>query len=130
MACGCIVVFLMHLQGVVSQATVQKLAVEGLSSNVDILCDLDRRLQPFYWDIQGQIYELYAVPEIFTVRGHGALNIAAVDRRLNGWRFQCFSLYPTPDEVVKQGQITILTVVYGELTIVKYQDVDLGIYHL
>ena len=71
---------------------VLKRAIEHLSMNVDILCDLDRQLHPQYWEIQGRVYDLYSVPEIFEVRGHEAIRLATVDRRMDGWTFRCFTI--------------------------------------
>jgi hypothetical protein len=96
-------------------------AVERLSSNVNILCDLDRDSHPLYWIIQGQVYELYSVPRIFRVRGYEAITLTSVDRRMDGWVFQCFNVNPDNEEGLTPGLITTLTVVYGK---------DLSISHL
>ena len=52
------------------QTTFSKTAVEGVSRNINILCDLDRQFYPLYWKINEYIYDQYNVPEIFTVVGH------------------------------------------------------------
>lgn len=89
-------------------------AVEGLSMNVNILCDLDRQFHPLYWRIQEQIYDLYGVPAIFRVRGFEAITITSVDRRMDGWRFQCFTIDPSAEGGLKPGLVTTLTIVYGK----------------
>jgi hypothetical protein len=75
---------LLLLQEANSQGVTVKNVVEGLSTNVDILCGLDRQLHPQYWEIEGRVYDLYSVPEIFEVRGHEAVRLANVDRRMDG----------------------------------------------
>ena len=108
-----VVVFLLRLiSGQVS--TIRKTEVEGLSLNVDILCDLDRQFHPLYWDIQGRVYSLYTIPEIFIIRGHEAITLPTVDRRMDGWRFQCFTIDPRDEYSWNPGQITILSVIYSK----------------
>ena len=101
-------------QGSSTQEITEKTVVEGLSVNVDILCNIDRQLHPLYWKIQGKIYDLDSIPEFFDVHGHEALNLQNVDRRLNGWSFQCFTIDTSTSEGVYSGLITRLTVDYGE----------------
>ena len=69
-----------------------KQVLEGLSTNIDILCDLDRQLHPQYWEIRGRVYDLYSIPEVFEVRGHEAIRLPNVDRRMDGWTFRCFTI--------------------------------------
>ena len=95
------------------QTVVPKTVVEGFSTNVDILCDLDRQFHPLYWRVDGLVFDLYNVPELFEVVEHEALTIGVVDRRMDGWRFQCFTVNPTRQDDETPGQMTLLTVVYG-----------------
>ena len=97
-----------------NELTVDKVAVEGLSRNVDILCNLDRQFHPLYWKIQGQIYDLYSIPELFIIREHEAITIPTVDRRMDGWDFQCFTVDPRRENRLHPGQITNLTVLYSK----------------
>lgn len=106
------VILLLLLQQVTSQE-IPKTAVEGLSTNVDFLCDLDRQFNPLYWDIQGRVYDLYSIPALFTVRGHEGITLGDVDRRMNGWRFQCFTIDPSTEEGFNPGLVTILTVIFN-----------------
>ena len=112
------------LQASFQQATTStRDVVEGLNANIDILCDLDRQLHPVYWKIQEQVYDLYGLPEIFTLRGHEAISLATVDRRMDGWRLQCFSVDNTRPGGLNPGMITILQVIVinnGEPTICTY----------
>ncbi len=96
------------------QATTQTTAVEGRSRNVVILCDLDRSFHPLYWDIQGLVYDLYSIPKIFDVFTHEAITLPSVDRRMDGWRFQCFTVDLTNPEGLNPGLITTLTIFYGK----------------
>lgn len=96
-----------------SQVVVRKTLIEDVSINVDILCGLDRQFRPLYWDIQGRVYDLYSVPSVFSINEDGDLRIATVDRRIDGWRFQCFTVDPNNEEWLNPGQITIVAVIYG-----------------
>ena len=96
-----------------AQTTFAKTAVEGVSRNINILCDLDRQFHPLYWKINELIYDQYNVPQIFTVVGHEALVISDVDRRMDGWRFQCFTVNPSSSDGLTPGFVTILTIIYG-----------------
>ena len=95
------------------QQTVVIRVGEGISTNVNILCDLDRQFYPLYWRIQESIYDLYTVPEIFIVRDHEAITLPTVDRRMDGWRFQCFMVEPNNEDYINPGVITELSVIYG-----------------
>ena len=94
------------------QSLTVKRVLEGFSTNIDILCDLDLELHPQYWEIQGGVYDLYSVPEIFEVRGYEAITLANVDRRMNGWRFRCFTI--VNENNLNLGETTILEVVNGK----------------
>jgi hypothetical protein len=93
MACCSALFVLFVLHQASGQAVVPKVVlkgvVENVTTNVDIVCGLDH---PQYWKIQDRVYDLYGVPEIFEVRGHEALRLANVDRRMNGWTFLCFTI--------------------------------------
>ena len=90
---------------------IQRTVVEDLSTNIDIICNLDRQLHPLYWSIAGKVYELYSVPAIFTTTSPEAITLASVNRRMNGWRLLCFSVGAT-DHVIA-GVTTVLHVIYG-----------------
>ena len=94
--------------------TIVKRVFEGLSGNVDLLCNIGRQHQPQYWRIQERIYDLDSIPEFFLVQEHGGLRIPRVDRRLNGWRFQCFAIDFNTTEGMNPGQIIELNVFYGK----------------
>ena len=102
------------LKEVTSQEMIVKSVVEGLNTNTDILCNLDRQFHPLYWDIQGKIFDLGSIPSTFTVRGHEAISIPAVNRSMDGWRFQCFTIDLTSLDGLNHGLITILNVFFGE----------------
>ena len=105
-------VLLLQFEIAVSQATISVTAVEGRSINVAVLCDLDREFHPLYWEIEGRVYDLYSIPDVFLVMEHEALLIPEVDRRMNGWRFQCFTIDPNMEGNLNPGQITLLTVYF------------------
>ena len=83
---------------------IQKTALEGHTRTVDILCDLDQQIYPLYWNIQGKVYDLYSIPEIFEALDHEGIRLRIVDRRMDGWRFQCFTIGPNRAEGF--GQLT------------------------
>ena len=93
---------------------IQKTALEGHTRSIDILCDIDQQIYPLYWNIQGKVYDLYSIPEIFEELDHEGIRLMTVDRRMDGWRFQCFTIGPNNEEGLNFGQITTLTVVYGK----------------
>lgn len=95
------------------QETTEKRVVEGLSINVDVICDIDRQLRPYYWKIEGKIFDLESIPEFFDMQSDHVLTIHIVDRRLNGWSFQCFTIDLSTSEGIHPGLITILTVYYN-----------------
>jgi hypothetical protein len=91
--------------------------VEGLNSNVDIICNLDRQFHPLYWSIEDRIYELYHVPEIFSSISVEAITLESVSRRMDGWRLQCFAFDPSSENGRIAGIITTLDVLYGKLCV-------------
>lgn len=104
---------LLLLQQVAGQPSVEIRVVEGLSSNINIPCDLDRQFHPVYWKIQGRVYDLYSIPRIFEMISHESITLPTVDRRMNGWTFQCFAIDPA-NEGLNEGTYTTLTVLYGK----------------
>lgn len=87
--------------------------VEGESTNVNIICDLYRETGTLLWRIDGSVYYSDSVPQVFRAFGHAALTIESVDRRMDGWEFQCVVV--TKDSTVKYGQITVLRVLFGKV---------------
>ena len=87
--------------------------MEDLSTNIDIICNLDRQLHPLYWNITGKVYELYSVPAIFTTTSPEAITLASVNRRMNGWILFCFSVGVGVGHSVIAGATTVLHVIYG-----------------
>ena len=83
--------------------------VEGFSSNVNILCDLTRQPDPLYWRINGSVFDLYSVPAIFETDGFASLTIPTVNRHMDGWTFQCFTLSTQQRQIY--SQITVLSVI-------------------
>ena len=91
------------------QTPVVKTAVEGVSRNLAIVCDLSTFQ---YWKINELIYDKYNVPQIFTVEYEGIV-ISNVDRRMDGWRFQCFTVDPNSSDGLRSGSVFILAIIYG-----------------
>ena len=96
-----------------TECVVQRRVAEGVSTNVDIQCNLDRHLHPKYWIIQGRLFDLGNVPEVFTVTGDEVIRIREVDRRMNGWRPQCYSTDSTNGNDFNLGVLTVISVFYG-----------------
>lgn len=108
-----LLVFLVLQQTTSGQQSVQRRVVESLSININILCDLDRVFHPLYWKIQARVYDLDSIPEIFTMISDGSITLPMVDRRMDGWRFQCFTIDPNNEGGLNEGLITTLDVLYG-----------------
>ena len=94
--------------------TAHLVAVEGLSANVNILCNLDHETGPLYWRINGLVFDLYSVPEAFEAEGYVGLVIPRVHRGMDGWTFQCFTVADARNSYFNLGELTILTVIYSK----------------
>ena len=91
-------------------------AVEGISTNINIQCDLNRHNNALYWRINDRDYDLYSVPDIFIIDGYEVLTLKNVNRNMNGWRFFCFTVsIDSNNELrsIRRGQVAELTVVHG-----------------
>ena len=99
---------LILLQQVQGQSVVTQTVVEGISSYIDIICNLDRQFHPLYWRIQGRIYDLYNVPEMFTAISVEAITLGSVSRGMDGWTFQCFALDSTREGGLVNGVVNVL----------------------
>jgi hypothetical protein len=106
------ILFLVQLMMLPHIEGVRQTVVEGLSSNVDIICNLDRQFHPLYWSIADRIFELYNVPEIFSSISVEAITLGSVSRRMDGWRLQCFALDPSSENGRIAGVTTTLDVLY------------------
>ena len=93
------------------QPLIRKVVIEGINTNVDILCNLGREFYPQYWEIEGRVYDLYRLPEIFSVSANGGIRIKTIDRRMHDWRLKCFSIDPTSETDLIEGTTTVLNVV-------------------
>lgn len=102
------VIHLEKIQGITSTITV----VDGVSTNVNILCNLDEQANTIlYWNISGLVFDLSSIPDIFVINGHESITIPAVDRRMDNWTFQCCTVNPTG---VNLGITSSLRVLYGK----------------
>jgi hypothetical protein len=78
------------------QQIADQVAVEGLSTNIIIPCTLRLDVAPL-WIINGSVYELFSIPQIFLrgtipeVSSFAALVIPQVFLNLTGLTFQCAS---------------------------------------
>lgn len=100
------------------QQIIDQVAVEGLSTNINIQCSLGRQGVAPFWIINGSVHELFGIPSTFLpeitpavipiVDSYTALTIPVVTRELNDVTFQCgiFS-----DNGVIMGAITRIVVV-------------------
>ena len=90
----------------------------GLSTNINIQCNLNRQAAPPLWLINGTAYELFSIPFQFQpgiipeVNGYSALTIPKVSSSLDNLYFQC--IVASANGVVN-GSITRLIVVDGGL---------------
>lgn len=73
------------------------MAVEGVSTNINIQCNLGRQGVAPFWIINGSVYELFSIPVTFLplvtpipmVESYSALTIPMVTVDLNETTFQC-----------------------------------------
>ena len=107
------ILLLLLLPQIEGQSTVQRTVVEGLSTNIEIPCSLDRHLHPLYWNITDKVYELFSVPAVFTARSPDAITLASISRRMDGWGLYCFAIDPTNENGVIAGVTTVLNVLHG-----------------
>lgn len=96
-----------------SENTTIKTVVEGFSTNVNIQCNINHGNSTIYWIINGQAFDLYDVPQVFKV-GYEALTLSRVDRSMNNWVFQCFTIDYNHERNLNLGLITELRVLYSE----------------
>lgn len=82
--------------------------VEGFSTNTNIPCELNGHIEPLYWRINELVYDLFSVPTKFVADGYVRLIIYRVNRHMDGWAFQCFTLNDM------NSQISMLTVLYSK----------------
>ena len=88
--------------------------VEGRSTNVNIICGLDRiNNPPLYWIINQTMYDMSNLPYIFKTTAYGTLTLETVNRRMNHWEIQCVRV--TVEELI-YGQMATLRVIYGNVT--------------
>ena len=87
-------------------------AVEGVSANINIPCNLDRGEEAPFWFINETAYELLSIPLDFpyipTVNSFSQLTIPVVTINLNNTQFQCASF--GEDGSLRQGIAVLLTV--------------------
>lgn len=100
------------LHQVLSQATQTQTAVEGVSMNINIPCNLGRQEHAPLWNINGTSYELFDIPLRFSfipvVDSFTELTIPDVSLELNNTIFQCVLI--EPDGNVVYGIINRLIV--------------------
>lgn len=88
---------------------VQRVAEEGISTNINIPCDLARLGMGLLWKINGRLYNFSNIPRQFEVEGFSSLRIPIATLDLNGTLFQC--VYPSMNSPTICGIITKLIVV-------------------
>ena len=94
----------------------QTTAVEGVSDNVMILCDLHLQMAAPFWRINNRVYDIFHVPAYFKVESYRTLTIPKVSRSFNNYTFQCILIDHTTDPIREiNGTLTVLTVVEGSL---------------
>lgn len=95
-----------------SESTPIQIAVEGISANIFISCQLGRESDAPFWFINNVAYELLNIPIDFPfipiVDSYSQLTIPVVSLDLNDTHFQCASFYT--DELVK-GNPTVIHVI-------------------
>lgn len=95
----------------------EMMVTEGGSRNVHIICDLPMQsdIYALYWKIKGLVYEMHNLPVAFQVMNRRGLKIIEVDRRMNRWTFQCFTINPHHwEREIFHSSITTLIVNYGK----------------
>ena len=92
--------------------------VEGASTNVNIVCGLDRiNNPPLYWIINQNMYDNSNLPYILKTTAYGILTLETVNRRMDGWEFQCVRV--TSNKELICDPMAILRVLYGNYVIIS-----------
>ena len=87
-------------------------AVEGIDTNVVIICEHDRQSDAPFWRINDEVFDLFHVSIYFRVDSYSFLIIPNVHHLFNGSTFQCVLTDHTTDPVSEiPGRITELRVV-------------------
>ena len=89
-----------------SQETTRRQVAEGISKNVEILCDLNGWV---YWKINILVYSSDGLPDIYNTEGNNLI-LPNVDRTLDDYTYQCLAVERNGERF---GSITILDVLYG-----------------
>ena len=86
-------------------------AVEGVSTNIAIQCDLDRQMAAPFWRINDHVYDIFHIPPYFRVESYTALTIPEVSHSFNDYTFRCILIDHTTDPISEiHGILTELTV--------------------
>ena len=90
---------------------VTQTAVEGVSTNIAIQCDLVQQMAAPFWRINDHVYDIFHVPAYFRVGSYITLTIPEVSRSINNYTFQCILIDHTTDPIREiHGTLTELTV--------------------
>ena len=104
--------FLIVLILEVSHQQKEQVAVAGVSTNINILCNLDRDEEAPFWFINNTAYELFSIPFDFpyipTVNSFSQLTIPVVVLELDNTLFQCASYEDNGS--VNHGKAELLSV--------------------
>ena len=95
-----------------SQA-IEQTAVEGISTNINIQCNLGRQRAAPLWKINGTLYELTSLPSYIIVDSFSLITIPTITIDLNNTTFQCVSYDEDSPNKLLLGTINRLTVVPG-----------------
>ena len=100
---------------IVSSQVNDQIAIEGSSTNINILCDLGRQRAAPLWRINGILYELTSLPSYITVDSFSIITIPIVTIDLNNTTYQCVSYDEDSPNNLRLGTTTRLIVVPGML---------------
>ena len=73
--------------------------VDGVDTNVMILCDLNSQMDAPFWRINDRVYDFFHVPAYFRVERYITLTIPEVNLSLNNYIFQCVLIDHTTDPI-------------------------------
>ena len=104
---------LLKIITIVESQEIQQAAVEGISTNINIPCNLGRLGAAPLWKVNGTLYELTSLPSYIMVDSFSLITIPTVTIGLNNTTFQCVIYDADRPNNLLPGTITRLIVIPG-----------------
>ena len=104
---------LLEIIAIVRSQETRQTAVEGISTNINIPCNLGRLRAAPLWKINGILYELTSLPSYIIVESFSLITIPTVTIGLNNTTYQCVIYDEDRPNNLLPGIITRLIVISG-----------------